>query len=224
MASGPNLLSQSFSRRHLLQRVSIAAAMLPLQTLAAAPEETKPEKSEEKPLSDIDPRTAEPDITDRVFLDISVAGQASHRLVIGLYGSLTPKTVDNFKKLAVNGYANTLIYRIVPGLTIQMGDVLGDRGKSGRPAIEDGQPFAPDNFRVMHTTPGIVSMVRRPDGLVDSRFFIATREGDSMYLDGRYVGFGRVVEGMDFVKEIEKAGGEGFIRRPVRIVSSGVLE
>lgn len=175
--------------------------------------------------SDIDPDTNEPKITDRVYFDVLVgSGKAPQRFVIGVYGELLPTVVQNFKRLAQNGYADTSVYRIVPGLTIQLGDVLHNNGKSGRAALFDGTPFVPDNFRVSHTIPGIVSMVRTPNGLVDSRFFIATREGDSRYLDGRYAAFGRVVEGMDVVKIVERAGGEGFIRRPVRIVASGILE
>lgn len=213
------------SRRAVLQAACLTLISTPLQTRSAPSEEVKQEAAqEEKPISDIDPITDEPEITDRVYIDLSIPGQPSRRLIIGLYGNLTPRTVDNFKRLAENGYADTSVYRIVPGLTIQMGDVLGNGGKSGRPAIDDGRPFLPDNYRVKHTMPGIVSMVRRPDGLVDSRFFVATRPGDSMYLDGRYVGFGRVLQGLEFVREVEKAGGEGFVRRPVRISASGVLQ
>lgn len=177
-----------------------------------------------RPISDIDPATNEPMITDRVYLDVSVGPASTQRIIIGLYGDLLPNVVENFKKLASDGYANTSVYRIVPGLTIQLGDVLHNSGKSGRPALNEGIPFTPDNYRVSHTIPGIVSMVRTPSGCVDSRFFIATRDGDSLYLDGRYAAFGRVTEGMDVLKLVERAGGEGFIRRPVRVVSSGLLK
>lgn len=175
-------------------------------------------------ISDIDPATNEPVITDRVYLDVSVGSGSTQRIIIGLYGDLLPDVVENFKKLATDGYTDTSVYRIVPGLTIQLGDVLRNGGKSGRPAMNQGVPFTPDNYRVSHTIPGIVSMVRTPDGRVDSRFFIATRDGDSLYLDGRYAGFGRVVEGMDVLKLVERAGGEGFVRRPVRVVSSGIIK
>lgn len=173
---------------------------------------------------DIDPALNEPAITDRAFFDVSVASASPRRVVIGLYGELLPRVVENFKSLVSDGYSGTSVYRIVPGLTIQLGDVLRNGGKSGRPAINDGVPFHPDNYRVSHTIPGIVSMVRTPDGRVDSRFFIATRDGDSLYLDGRYAAFGRVVDGMDVLKLVERAGGEGFIRRPVCVVASGILQ
>lgn len=177
-----------------------------------------------RPISDIDPATNEPTITDRAYLDVSVGSMSTQRIIIGLYGDLLPNVVENFKKLAADGYANTSVYRIVPGLTIQLGDVLHNSGKSGRPALNEGIPFTPDNYRVSHTIPGIVSMVRTPSGCVDSRFFIATRDGDSLYLDGRYAAFGRVMEGMNVLKLVERAGGEGFIRRPVRIIASGLLK
>lgn len=240
MSSGPRFAHSPLSRRTILYLLPFSLSMFcessatSSETTGLSVSESKPNNSgvevkentslNEKPISDIDPATDEPQITDHVFVDLSISGKPSHRLVIALYGNLMPRVVTNFKKLAANGYTDTPVYRIVPGLTIQLGDVLRNGGKIGQAAIDDGQSFIPDNFRVKHTKPGIVSMVRRPDGTVDSRFFIATRIGDSMYLDGRYAAFGRVVEGMEFLREVEKAGGEGFIRRPVRVVSSGVLE
>lgn len=249
------------------RRAEAAADDASTTTVVSKDDDTskQPATTPEKPVSDIDPATNEPVITDRVYFDFEIAGtspnngnrttggdvvlpigggsdkvtKGSQRLVIGLYGELMPTVVDNFKRLAIAksdieyGYGNTKVYRIVPGLTIQLGDVLNNKGKSGKRAPglplsstsdDNEESFMPDNFRVSHTIPGIVSMVRRPDGSVDSRFFIATRDGDSMYLDGRYAAFGRVVEGMSTLKAIERAGGEGFIKRPVRILSCGLLE
>lgn len=244
MNSGPIFAHFSISRRAILYFLPFSLSVVLKNSAKASIDKKSPSgettepsvrkgepttsgddaQEDEKLISDIDPASNEPKITDHVFVDLSIAGQASHRLVIALYGDLMPQVVENFKKLATGGYADTPVYRIVPGLTVQLGDVLRNGGKIGQAAIDDCQSFVPDNFRVKHTIPGIVSMVRRPDGTVDSRFFIATRNGDSMYLDGRYAAFGRVVEGMEFLKQVEKAGGEGFIRRPVRVVSSGILE
>ena len=39
------------------------------------------------------------DITDTVFFDIDIAGEKSGRIEIGLYGTVVPKTTENFKQL-----------------------------------------------------------------------------------------------------------------------------
>ncbi len=59
-------------------------------------------------------------ITDRVFFDISFGGKNRSRIVVGLYGEVVPKTVENFKLLATGakgyGYNGTEFFRVVPGL------------------------------------------------------------------------------------------------------------
>jgi len=65
-----------------------------------------------------------PQITDKVFLEISIDDQPSGRIVIGLFGEVVPRTVENFKRLCacdagkgkLSGidlcYKNTPIHRI----------------------------------------------------------------------------------------------------------------
>lgn len=45
------------------------------------------------------PKKPDPKITDRVFFDVEVDGIPSGRIVIGLFGQVAPKTVENFKSL-----------------------------------------------------------------------------------------------------------------------------
>jgi peptidylprolyl isomerase len=110
-----------------------------------------------------------------------------------------------------------------------MGDVLHNGGKSGRAATGPDLTFPAEGYRVLHTIPGIVSMSRAPGGAVDSRFFVNTRPGDSSYLDvdgGRYVAFGRVVDGLDVLLDLDAVGSRGGDSRPlapIEIVSCGVL-
>lgn len=218
-----NTLSRSISRRAVLTTFSATVINFVINFPARSASETASITESKSAEDDIDPEVNEPEFTDRVYLDIAVAEKPSSRVIIGLYGNVTPKTVDNFKKVATSTLPGTDVYRIVPGLTVQLGDVLHNGGKSGKAATVDGQPMASENFRVKHTIPGIVSMVRNPDGRVDSRFFITTRPGDSAYLDGRYVGFGRVVEGMEYIYSLEKQFGKGFVKRNVKIVDSGLV-
>ncbi|EKX32985.1 hypothetical protein GUITHDRAFT_90880 [Guillardia theta CCMP2712] len=106
---------------------------------------------------------AKAQVTDKAYFDVSIGdSKNTSRIVIGLYGGIVPKTVENFKGLVKGspgyGYKGTEFYRIVQGLQISAGDVLNNNGRSGKPAINDGEPFEQENFKIMHTAPGIVSM------------------------------------------------------------------
>lgn len=63
------------------------------------------------------------EITDRVFFDIAIDGEAAGRIEMGLYGSVVPKTTDNFKQLCTGkpgfGYKGSLFHRVIPGFMCQ---------------------------------------------------------------------------------------------------------
>lgn len=65
----------------------------------------------------------EADITDTVFFDMSIDGEAAGRIEIGLYGSTTPKTCENFKQLSTGqpgfGYKGSKFHRVIPGFMCQ---------------------------------------------------------------------------------------------------------
>lgn len=46
------------------------------------------------------PALASPEVTQKVFMDITVGGQPAGRIVLGLYGNDVPKTVANFTALS----------------------------------------------------------------------------------------------------------------------------
>ena len=56
------------------------------------------------------------EITDTAFFDISIAGTSVGRIEFGLYGSVVPKTVENFKQLCTGqqgfGYKNSVFHRV----------------------------------------------------------------------------------------------------------------
>jgi hypothetical protein len=64
----------------------------------------------------------EADITDTVYFDVSIDGEPSGRIEMGLYGSTTPKTCDNFKKLCTGeegfGYKDSIFHRVIPGVSL----------------------------------------------------------------------------------------------------------
>jgi peptidyl-prolyl cis-trans isomerase B (cyclophilin B) len=147
----------------------------------------------------IDPTIDSPKVTKRVYLDVQIGDKPSERLVIGLFGELMPRAVENFDKLcAGNSYAGTTFYRVLSGNTIQGGAIGDPTGKSGQSAF--GSPFEPDNYNLKHTKTGLVSAVRGIGGAADSRFFINCN-ADAGWADDRYAAFGIVEEGLDFVND-----------------------
>ncbi|XP_024178111.1 peptidyl-prolyl cis-trans isomerase CYP21-1 [Rosa chinensis] len=124
-----------------------------------------------------------PEITHRVYLDIDIEEQRLGRIVIGLYGQVVPKTLENFRALCigekgkgVNGkllhYKGIPFHHIVSGFMIQGGEIIHGDGK-GYESIYGGT-FADENFKVKHSHAGTVSMVNtRPDSN-GSQFFITT--------------------------------------------------
>ncbi|CAN1276475.1 Peptidyl-prolyl cis-trans isomerase CYP21-1 [Linum perenne] len=176
------------------------------------------------------------EITHRVYLDIDIAEQRLGRIVIGLYGQVVPKTVENFRALCTGTnesekgegtsgkplhYKGTPLHRIVSGFVIQGGDIVHGDGK-GSDSIY-GRTFPDENFKIKHSHAGVVSMVNSGPDSNGSQFFITTIK--SSWLDGEHVVFGKVIQGMDYVYAIEGGAGtySGKPRKKVVIADSGEI-
>lgn len=125
-------------------------------------------------------------------------------VIAELYPEQAPNTVNNFIELSEKGFYNNLTFhRVIDNFVIQGGDPSGDG--TGGPGYSIKGEFASNGFNdntISHTD-GVLSMARSMDNdSAGSQFFIVT--GDAKYLDGQYAGFGKVVEGMDIVEQIEK--------------------
>lgn len=143
---------------------------------------------------------------------------------IELYPEMAPNTVANFISLANRGYYNGLTFhRTIPDFMIQGGDKAGDGTGSVyySDLKDDGEEkaytikgeFIANGFKknTLRHEEGVISMARgdySTYGLTTegynsagSQFFIMT--GDNSSLNGLYSAFGKVIEGMDVVHQIE---------------------
>src|SRR3954468_20796603 len=112
-----------------------------------------------------------------------------------LFDEDAPKTVENFKKLAQDGFYNGVIFhRVIPDFMIQGGDPTGTG--SGGP----GYQFE-DEFNDNKVVRGALAMANAGPNTNGSQFFIVTTEAAS-WLDGKHTVFGRVAGGMDVVDAI----------------------
>jgi cyclophilin family peptidyl-prolyl cis-trans isomerase len=114
-----------------------------------------------------------------------------------LYPDEAPKTVDNFVKLARDGfYDGVTFHRVIPDFMIQGGDPTGTG--SGGP----GYQFE-DEFNQHRVTRGALAMANAGPNTNGSQFFIVTAEA-TPWLDGKHTVFGRVTSGMDVVDRISE--------------------
>ena len=118
-------------------------------------------------------------------------------ITVELFDGDAPKTVENFRKLAADGfYDGVVFHRVVPDFMIQGGDPTGTG--SGGP----GYTFE-DEFNDQPVARGALAMANSGPNTNGSQFFIVTAEA-CPWLDGKHTVFGRVTDGMDVVDTISQ--------------------
>jgi peptidyl-prolyl cis-trans isomerase B (cyclophilin B) len=117
-------------------------------------------------------------------------------IVIELHDEDAPKTVENFRKLAADGFYDGLVFhRVIRDFMIQGGCPEGT-GTGG-----PGYTFE-DEINEHKIVRGALAMANAGPNTNGSQFFIVTTES-APWLDGKHTVFGRVVDGMDAVDAIE---------------------
>ncbi len=124
-----------------------------------------------------------------------------------LYDTDAPKTVENFEKLANEGfYDGVKFHRVIPDFVVQGGDPLSKDLPDGDPRVGTGGP----GWKIKCETAGnprkhevgSLSMAHAGKDTGGSQFFIT--HSPQPHLDARYTAFGRVVNGMDVVDRIQQ--------------------
>ena len=126
-------------------------------------------------------------------------------IVVRFYGADSPKTVDNFAKLAKEGFYNgTKFHRVIKDFMIQGGDPLS-KDNTKRAVWGTGDPgykFA-DEFNKHKLVRGSLAMANSGPNTNGSQFFIVTKDA-TPWLDGKHTNFGEVISGLDVIEKIQQ--------------------
>lgn len=119
-------------------------------------------------------------------------------MVLELYASQVPQTVNNFVFLALNQYYDGIVFhRVLEDFMAQTGDPTGTG--TGGPGYQFADEFDPT---LSHEGKGVLSMANAGPGTNGSQFFITFV--DTPWLDGRHSVFGRVIAGADVLDAITR--------------------
>ena len=121
-------------------------------------------------------------------------------MIVELYDNETPITTDNFKKLINEGFYNGLnFHRVLPDFVIQGGCPNG-MGNGGPGYQIQCEVTAPKQFH----DKGVLSMAHAGRNTGGSQFFICHNRQGTQHLDGNHTCFGKVMEGLDIIDQIQQ--------------------
>ncbi len=131
-------------------------------------------------------------------------------MTIEFYDNDAPIAVDNFLKLAKEGYYNGVkFHRVIPNFVIQGGDPTGTGAGGPGYAI----PCELDGNNQYHDR-GVLSMAHRGRDTGGSQFFICHSRDNTAHLDRHHTCFGKVIDGLEVIDQIK----QGDVIQEIRLV------
>lgn len=160
--------------------------------------------------------------------EVAVIKTTAGDMVLGFWPDVAPGTVENFKKLAKQGfYDGTAFHRIIKGFMIQGGDPKTKDASLEAEWGTGGPGYTiKDEFNEKKHELGVISMANtgRPDSS-GSQFFLCLGSADSRQLqslNGHYTAFGKLIKGEDVLLKIGDSevvqGGDPMPSKPVKLV------
>lgn len=150
--------------------------------------------------------TVEPPVGNITNQQLVVLKTSQGDITVELFSAKAPKTVENFLHLAKSGfYDDTLFHRVIKNFMVQGGDPLTREAPTDWARHGTGGPgyaFA-DEINDEKIVRGVLAMANAGADTNGSQFFIVTAAA-TPWLDGRHTVFGKVIEGMEVVAEIEE--------------------
>lgn len=120
-------------------------------------------------------------------------------MIAELYDDATPITVNNFKSLIEKKFYDGLnFHRVIPGFVIQGGCPNGV-GNGGPGYTIQCEVTAPRQFH----DKGVLSMAHAGRNTGGSQFFICYNRQNTQHLDGNHTCFGKVIEGLEVINQIQ---------------------
>ncbi|CAG9765505.1 unnamed protein product [Ceutorhynchus assimilis] len=149
-----------------------------------------------------------------VFLDFTFDKVPAGRVVIKLFKNIVPLTAENFRALCTGEkgvgaqgkplfYKGSKIHRVIPQCMVQGGDIINGDGTGGESIY--GAYFANEkneNYNLKHTEEGMVGCCTNGPDKNSSQFYITTVP--CTHLDHQNVIFGKVVKGLDVIREMSE--------------------
>ncbi|MGH7938284.1 MAG: peptidylprolyl isomerase, partial [Chthoniobacterales bacterium] len=135
--------------------------------------------------------------------EVAVLKTSDGEMVVEFWSNVAPKTVENFKKLAREGfYDGTALHRIIKGFMIQGGDPNTKDLTNDRSYGTGGPGYSiPAEFNDRPHVRGVISMARSADpDSAGSQFFICL--GTASSLNHQYTAFGDLIRGLDVLDKI----------------------
>jgi len=150
-------------------------------------------------------------VNPKCFFEITIGKRNLGRMVFELFADITPRTAENFRCLCTGEsgvgasgkklhYKNSIFHRVISGFMAQGGDFTKSDGTGGESIY--GERFADENFIRKHLGPGVLSMANAGRNTNGSQFFITFRT--ATHLNGKHVVFGKLVEGLEVLRAMER--------------------